>query len=172
MTGCQLSKFDTIASAGTVAEGLSKMALQTELISTKTMNIGALCIAFLFGCISCTSYQFKISVLSLNSSSPIFQFTKPLLSPPKGRRNSVELNQFLVVAKNSRGWDYKNPVWAFQRRPGSYAVVERIAYGAAPSGFNETTAARPLSAGVPYLAIAFAAGGGGKNEFQLLAHPH
>jgi hypothetical protein len=144
------------------------MTLHGNVITSKTMSISALAFYLLFACsgASGTSYQFKISVCNLNSGIPIFKFTKPLLAPPKGQRKTVELNSFLVVSRNSQGWDYKNPVWAFEREPGSYVIVERITYGMTPSGFKETTAARPLSVGMPYLAIAFGAGGGGEKEFQ------
>ena len=146
-----------------------KTTLQTDVIHSKAKNILALALALLFGCLGVggCSYQYELSVFDLNTTTPRFQFTKPLLAPPIGRRHSVELNRFSVVAKSSQGWDYKNPVWEFERDQGSYAVAERITYGTIPSGFKEATAARPLSVGVPYQAIAFGAGGGGGIEFQL-----
>ena len=113
------------------------------------------------------SYQFDIEIFDLNSGVPSFKFTKSVLAPPKGKTDRVELNNFLVVSKNTQGWDYKNPVWAFELKPGAYMEIEQIKYGVVPITFTETTPAKPLSVGVPYLAIAFGAGGGGEKEFVL-----
>jgi hypothetical protein len=121
------------------------------------------CIPVAFG----ASYRFDISVENLDSLTPFFRFSKPLLASPKGTKNRVELNKFIVVAKGSQGWDYKNPLWAFELSSGSALEVEQIKYGVVPSGFNETTKVQQLSTGLPYMAIAFAPGGSGSREFIL-----
>ena len=119
--------------------------------------------SLILGC----SYQFDIEIFDLDSGVPSFKFTKSVFAPPKGNTDRVELNNFLVVSKNTQGWDYKNPVWAFALKPGAYMEIEKIKYGVVPTTFTETTPAKPLAVGVPYLAIAFGAGGGGKKEFVL-----
>lgn len=121
------------------------------------------CIPVAFG----ASYRFDIYVENLDSLSPFFRFSKPLVASPKGTKNRVELNKFIVVAKGSQGWDYKNPLWAFELSSGSALEVKQIRYGVVPSGFNETTKAQQLSTGLPYMAIAFAPGGNGSREFIL-----
>ena len=145
------------------------MKSKTNASRGKIVSRGALGLALLFGCMSAggCSYAFDISVLNLDSSTPVFQFAKPLMVSPRGQRHRVKLNRFGVVAKGDQGWDYKNPVWAFSRAPGSYTVIGRVTYGSTPAGFEQTIEAKPLSVGVPYLAIASGAGGGGAREFQL-----
>ncbi len=121
------------------------------------------CIPVAFG----ASYRFDIYVENLDSLSPFFRFSKPLVASPKGTKNRVELNKFIVVAKGSQGWDYKNPLWAFELSSGSALEVKQIKYGVVPSGFNETTKAQQLSTGLNYMAIAFGPGGNGSREFIL-----
>ncbi|RJQ47669.1 MAG: hypothetical protein C4528_04570 [Gammaproteobacteria bacterium] len=74
----------------------------------------------------------------------------------------------MVVEKKAGEWDYKNPMWAFELRPGKYLEVEQIQYGVVPSGFSEAASAKPLSIGKQYLVMGFGPGSGGSVEFELM----
>jgi len=77
------------------------------------------------------------------------------------------LNSFLVVQKRGNDWDYKNPMWAFELRPGAALEVDKIKYGVVPPDFNQTAAAKPLAVGEHYLVLVFGLGSSGSTEFVL-----
>lgn len=79
-----------------------------------------------------TSYRFDVVVEELSSQQPVFTFLKSMFAPPRWTTSKVELNSFLVVQKRGNDWDYKNPVWAFELRPGTALEVDKIKYGVAP----------------------------------------
>jgi hypothetical protein len=114
-----------------------------------------------------SSYRFDVVVEELSLPQPVFTFSKPLFAPPRWTKSKVELNSFLVVQKRGNDWDYKNPVWAFELRPGNALEVDRIKYGVVPPGFIETSAAKPLVEGQHYLVMAFGLGSSGSTEFVL-----
>jgi hypothetical protein len=114
-----------------------------------------------------SSYRFDISVQELSSSQPLFSFSKSMFAPPRWTTSKVELNSFLVVSKRGSDWDYKNPMWAFELRPGAALEVDKIKYGVVPPDFTETTAAKPLVQGEQYLVLAFGLGSSGSKEFIL-----
>ena|ERR1700674_1893796 len=101
------------------------------------------------------SSRFNILVEDLNSGQPCFKLDG----------GQVELNSFLVVEKREGKWDYKHPLWAFELKPGSALRVKQFNYGAVPSGFLETTTAKQLLSGVPYLAVGAGPGSAGSSEF-------
>jgi hypothetical protein len=122
-----------------------------------------LVVVLLVGC----STQFDIVISGLGTAFPIFEFSKTVPAPPRGGGDRIELNSFRVVQRGTLGWDYRNPVWAFETKPGSYIEVGLIKYGAVPAGFTEIAPPKPLSAGIPYRAVAFGAGSGAEKEFAL-----
>jgi hypothetical protein len=111
------------------------------------------------------SYKFEILLASLETDTPSFQFSKPFFAPPKGETDAIELTRFMIVSKNAQGWDYKHPIWDFEFNPDNTEIIALIKYAKMPPNFIETASAKPLSYGLPYLAIAYAAGGFASKEF-------
>jgi hypothetical protein len=144
-----------------ISDALSEMR---NLLQRRWQYIwGGVLLVLLLGC----SFQYEIVISGLETSSPIFEFTKSSSTTSSGTRERVELNSFRIVTKGAQGWDYKNPVWAFETKPGSYVEIGLIKYGSVPPGFSEIAPAKPLSVGVSYRAVAFGAGSGGEKEFML-----
>ncbi|WP_211441834.1 hypothetical protein [Collimonas humicola] len=81
--------------------------------------------------------------------------------------STVELNNFSVVEKIRGKWDYKNPLWAFELKPGSALEVSKFKYGETPHGFSETVKAKQLVSGTPYLAMGSGLGSTGSIEFVV-----
>ena len=114
-----------------------------------------------------SSYRFDVVVEELSSPQPVFTFSKSMFAPPRWTTRKVELNSFLVVQKRGNDWDYKNPMWAFELRPGAALEVDKIKYGVVPPDFNQTAAAKPLAVGEHYLVLVFGLGSSGSTEFVL-----
>jgi len=108
------------------------------------------------------SYAIKVKVLHLPNGMLEFR-----LERESAFGGPAELNSFSVFEYSSGDWDYKHPVWAFDRPKGSYLKVSRVPYGSVPEGFNESTKAQPLVLEKKYLAVAFGAGSSGSAEFKV-----
>lgn len=111
------------------------------------------------------SSRFDILVECSSLRQPCFKLEKKNLLPKT--KSDVELNSFRVVEKKSGTWDYSNPLWAFELKPGIGLKISRFQYGETPNGFLETTRAKQLAVGVPYLAIGFGLGSTGSSEFVV-----
>ena len=119
-------------------------------------------------CAAGCSFKFEIIPLELNTETPLFKFSKPIMSPPRGKATVVELNRFMILQKKSDSWDYEHPLWAFELPPGSALNVEQFRYGHTPLGYIESDKAKKLTLGIEYLAIGFGPGSAGSSEFSLL----
>lgn len=114
------------------------------------------------------SYKFDIIVKGEEPFQPVFTLNKRFPTFPIGQK--VPLNDFGVyVKKEGRDYcDYRDPVWRFALRPGSYTEVRHVRYGIVPSGFKEVAESKPLYSNIPYLATAIGAGGHGATEFVIV----
>lgn len=126
--------------------------------------IAVCCSLFLMkGC----SYSFNIAVTGDNPFQPIFILTKPVLVFPLGKKK-VPLNDFGVYVKKQNDWDYKNPIWSFELRPGASKEIYKIQYGKIPSGFQEYKQAEKLIEGIHYLVMGMGAGCNGSVTFKII----
>lgn len=119
-------------------------------------------------CVVGCSFKFEIIPFELNTDAPLFKFSKPIMSPPRGKATVVELNRFMILQKTSNSWDYEHPLWAFELPPGSALNVEQFRYGHTPLGYIESVTAKKLTLGIEYLAIGFGPGSAGSLEFSLV----
>lgn len=108
------------------------------------------------------SSSFNI-IVEPNGQQTLFKLEK--LNPITRIQTNVELTSFMVVEKKVGDWDYSNPLWAFELKPGTSLEVKQFNYGEVPNGFMETAKPRKLLSGGAYMAVAFGPGMGSSSEF-------